>query len=776
MPTLEQLKRAQQRALDRGADDSANRIGQRISLRQPMAESTPAPQFDPGPLNLPTTPFNKDSNSFTTTTSTKERAQGLIDKDISEQRSKEQELLGEIITPGSLEEQLEQQKQRNQQELETFNRVQERNERIRTQQLEEARDNTERAGASVTAQFSRGREGVMSSGSSAVIQEFKSTINKRFQNQKLQYENALDQVESARRNLEFAQQSGLADTIKTARSTLAQAEQQVIREETALQQVQAENTKLALDIQKEEAQVRRDAFNFFNSAPEGMFASADVGQLVETFGFDTGTASLLKGLDQERQKIKQSDPDYLLKKAELLEKQNQALLGGMTEEQKLILQYGKPVEVGNSTFEFDFEKKKWVPSVGGLPSGSNGFSPPAGTKYQWNPTRMGGVKIAVNEGDLAGQCGRFVNDVLGEKVFGDLYEDKKLQKNSDIPVPGAAFIMNTNDKYGHVGFVEEVLFNGDLAIVDSNFKRDERIRKDVIKKGSPEYNAIVGYYIPPTAITEKEVVLSQIRNGNITNTEVSKIREQAKQEGWLPELNGELNNPKNKLIGEKMATQFMTDATMTNRQFDDLIQKREELGFGNKNFQGVGQKDIEGFNQFIELGTRLQQAKDTWEQLKAEHGGLSGVWDAGIKRTLARGTTALGFAPTKEFRLYQQLEALTGESLASYVASISGAAVSEQEFQRLKQNKPNVSMNDQQFEDQLNRMIQEYDNSVRSKVGRYGFTDDIQLKNAITRYGQMPTNLGEISNGGSQDDEFLASLGFDTTTDDIYTNIFSSPR
>src|SRR5690606_31773069 len=155
-----------------------------------------------------------------------------------------------------------------------------------------------------------------------------------------------------------------------------------------------------------------------------------------------------------------------------------------------------------------------------------------------------------------------------------------------------AFVMKTGEPYGHVGLVESVNFDGSLNVVDSNFynkTRPETVSRRTIKRGTPEYNSIVGYYIPPSAITEKDVVLSQIRNGSITNTEISKIREQASQGGWLPELNAELNNPKNKLVSEKMATQFMTDTTMTNSQFDELLQRRQELGLGNKAFQGVGQ-------------------------------------------------------------------------------------------------------------------------------------------------------------------------------------------
>lgn len=402
-----------------------------------------------------------------------------------------------------------------------------------------------------------------------------------------------------------------------------------------------------------------------------------------------------------------------------------------------------------------------------------GLAKPQSLVYDFSETPVGGITIAVAEGARAGQCGRFVNDVLGAKIFGDDFEQKRSMINSEIPIPGAAFIMKTDTQWGHIGIVESVNPDGSISVVESNYNNiasPETISRRVIRPGTPEFNAIVGYHLPQNSITEKDVMLSQIRNGNVTNKDVSGFREVAANEGWLGELNTVLNDPKNKPISEKQATRFSVDSTLNKRKLVELIEKREEIGFGNQSFQGLG-KDIEGFNSFLELGRRLTEARQLFDEFKKAGFSLRSGFSK-TRRTADRATELLGGDAEENLDLFRKIEAITGEQLALFVKEISGAAVSEQEFQRLQRFKPNVNMADSTFEDQLQRMQDDYQKSVEFKMSKYNFASEDAMLNAVRNFGSMPNNLGDVISGPG----IFEQLGFDDSTELTYSNIFSPIR
>jgi surface antigen len=95
---------------------------------------------------------------------------------------------------------------------------------------------------------------------------------------------------------------------------------------------------------------------------------------------------------------------------------------------------------------------------------------PSGTKYPVTPTGTG-ISVGVKEGDPTGWCGAFVNDVLGERIIGNSYEQKISLINSQTPVVGAVGVMASPGdyaKYGHVVIVEKINPDGTLSIVESN--------------------------------------------------------------------------------------------------------------------------------------------------------------------------------------------------------------------------------------------------------------------------------------------------------------------
>lgn len=90
-----------------------------------------------------------------------------------------------------------------------------------------------------------------------------------------------------------------------------------------------------------------------------------------------------------------------------------------------------------------------------------------------------------------GQCGAFVNDYLGKRLFADSYQQKKSLINSDEPETGAIAVIPTKAKYGHVAIVESVNNDGTVNVVEANWKGDRTVgRRKVSEKD------IDGYYVP----------------------------------------------------------------------------------------------------------------------------------------------------------------------------------------------------------------------------------------------------------------------------------------
>lgn len=83
------------------------------------------------------------------------------------------------------------------------------------------------------------------------------------------------------------------------------------------------------------------------------------------------------------------------------------------------------------------------------------------------------------------QCGEFVNDIIGKKIFGDSIQQKMTKITTKIPQMGAAFIQATQGPYGHVGMVEKVNYNESgvpvsMEILDSNYRSAGKPERAVI--------------------------------------------------------------------------------------------------------------------------------------------------------------------------------------------------------------------------------------------------------------------------------------------------------
>lgn len=137
-----------------------------------------------------------------------------------------------------------------------------------------------------------------------------------------------------------------------------------------------------------------------------------------------------------------------------------------------------------------------------------------------------GIKVNVQVGDKAGQCGRFVNDYLGMPSFmKDSFSDKMAKTDPSITVPsaGMVFVMPIKGLYtGHTGVVESVDMDKQVAwVVDSNWRKDEKISRHAIP-----LSHISGYVLPPKG---KSVGNSDSSGNSDTITPQSAYKEAVKR-------------------------------------------------------------------------------------------------------------------------------------------------------------------------------------------------------------------------------------------------------
>jgi len=666
-------------------------------------------------------------------------------------------------------------------------------------------EQSEAAKASNTAQFAQGREGVYSTGADQAKNKLNDIIQGRVDEAGSRLQAAHLQRSRALAQLEKAQQSDNEQLIRNLSNQVAKAEQDIREAEIAQANAQHVAAQDALAVQEQNSKNVTKAFDVFEKAPGGSFADMTPELIAESFDIDMGAASMIKALDAKKATIDTTTPEGKIQQAAVNKAIAEAKVAGMTQDEKNYAFY-KTLLASDPNSALAYAQKngfadspnaqealenqlEWDKYANDYYT-ENGIWPSRGGQT----TPSGSVENTDSVGEWGGQCGYYTNEYYGAKLFGNSLNNKLEYNNSDVPVTGGAFISKYGleiegiGNTGHVGIVTKVYPDGSFDIQDSNRHGDETI--DTAHVSNPTEYGIVGYFNPSQAaagwspsadyappalpskqeylastgasyldptqggigkqLTEKDAILAQMKAGNMTNTEVTKNRNKARNQGWLDEFTAIQNSPKIKPITIADSTKYNVPAAITQYQLDEILAYREQQGLGNRQFQAYvndtatdagGTSEHDKLVKFIQLRENLQEAKDLYEEFtEVENGGLSGWWDK-TGRTFARLGTWIGTEPTKELELYKKIQALTGDALVNYVKETSGVAVSEQEFERLKQYKPNVDMPDYQFKDQLDRMIKEYDASAQAKLKRFGFTDKKQMEDVIMGRTLMPQTV-----------------------------------
>lgn len=167
-------------------------------------------------------------------------------------------------------------------------------------------------------------------------------------------------------------------------------------------------------------------------------------------------------------------------------------------------------------------------------------------KYEMVPIE-GGVKVDVDNGAMGGECGTFVNDVFGTRIFKDSYDSKLalVDPNIVVPTPGMAFVDSAAGKaapWGHVGIVEKVNANGTMDIVESNYTASQKVNRRTIAIASVD-----GFVMPPKAtalggargdvsqMSDSEILTAWEEAGeDLSPDQLAKAIQLSKQTGYLP--------------------------------------------------------------------------------------------------------------------------------------------------------------------------------------------------------------------------------------------------
>lgn len=235
-----------------------------------------------------------------------------------------------------------------------------------------------------------------------------------------------------------------------------------------------------------------------------------------------------------------------------------------------------------------------------------------------------------------------------------------------------------------------------------------------------------------SVINEKDAILAQIKQGRMSNTDISAAREKANKEGWLKEFTEIVKSPKIEKISSTVSSLFNVPAGITEYQLEDEIERRELEGHGNRVFQGFkgDSKEMGEIENFIAFGERLDEIEKRYNDLISAGGGLSGPVDyLGLMEDQA--FAAVSGVTSKRLQAYLELEAAVGEDLALFIKDISGTAASDAEVQRLKNIKLNMDLNDDVFSKRIENMKELYNKSVQKKVARFGFESPEQFYGAI---------------------------------------------
>lgn len=170
-------------------------------------------------------------------------------------------------------------------------------------QFDTAADEGLAATQSATAQFSQGREDVMSKTNPLLASQFQKKVATQLEIADRQIVVQQDRRAKLLKDLNKAFADGNEDLASKISDKLAVTANNIQQQQTELAKLQAENSKIA--------------FDFLDVMGEGAIANMDVADIMGMTGLDFGTASSIQRLDAQREANLISSPEYKKKMADL---------------------------------------------------------------------------------------------------------------------------------------------------------------------------------------------------------------------------------------------------------------------------------------------------------------------------------------------------------------------------------------------------------------------------------------------------------------------------
>jgi len=192
--------------------------------------------------------------------------------------------------------------------------------------------------------------------------------------------------------------------------------------------------------------------------------------------------------------------------------------------------------------------------------------------------------------DMKGECGAFVNDVLGmASRYGDTYASKFKNVNNFnplAPTAGAVFVSTLgNEKNGHTGFVESVNYeDGTVTLVDMNRYGKRKFDRRTVN---------ISDLVTKEGITGYENVANTVKTANPKEGDFTKIVNENIESGMTEE-------EARKLALEQFSEEQkdMTEAEM--KSFTGYASAVEENKIYNEAIENV---DMDGFTNSINVLT-----------------------------------------------------------------------------------------------------------------------------------------------------------------------------
>lgn len=286
------------------------------------------------------------------------------------------------------------------------------------------------------------------------------------------------------------------------------------------------------------------------------------------------------------------------------------------------------------------------------------------------------------------QCGEFVNDILNGWPWWipDLRQQKldmlKWPWASTEPVVGSAFIMDfwPSNPNAHTGIVEEVREDG-IQIADMNRQGDEKFSRRFVPFDSPEYKLIKWY------VTK----WGQTSGSNLSSLSKWVLEKKADYNKLTPTAKEKIQ----KELLEKWAITWKTGNI-------EFITANADIP-----------KEIEAVFQIYD---NVKRAQELSKEVS------TGFIDSKISKA---GELFWG---TKDD---QELKQIVGKNLSMFMKELSGAAVSEQEVQRIKDFMPNFDQWDKKMDVNIREQLDTLETTMKRLKRQYGFDSVEDMRKAI---------------------------------------------